>query len=175
MTQTNEQIQALKADLENAGGLEWLRMCADLEYCKSNPGHWLMSLHKTNFLAKMAMMSIDMLAGREADKKQLAEAQALATQQGNIACELFDEVTRLRRNADDKAPELRTQLEEADARIAELEARTLTVKFPARHNNAGFVTDGIRNNTIAECQAALIEACAAAGITLVVGGEDATN
>ncbi len=31
-------------------------------------------------------------------------------------------MTKLRRNADDKAPELRSQLEEAEKRIAELEA-----------------------------------------------------
>lgn len=59
----------------------------------------------------------------------LIKAQKLATQQGNIACALFDEVNLLRRNADDKAPELRAQLIEADSeletlrqRIAELEA-----------------------------------------------------
>ena len=58
----------------------------------------------------------------------LEKAQSKATQQGNIACELFDEVTQLRRSADDKAPELRAQLIEADSelevlrqRIAELE------------------------------------------------------
>lgn len=54
----------------------------------------------------------------------LEKAQSKATQQGNIA----DEVTQLRRSADDKAPELRAQLIEADSelealrqRIAELE------------------------------------------------------
>lgn len=58
----------------------------------------------------------------------LEKAQSKATQQGNIACALFDEVTQLRRYADDKAPELRAQLVEADReletlrqRIAELE------------------------------------------------------
>lgn len=67
----------------------------------------------------------------------LEKAQAKATQQGNIACALFDEVTQLRRHADDKAPELRAQLIEADGelealrqRIAELESRTVTVKMP---------------------------------------------
>lgn len=52
---------------------------------------------------------------------ELEAAEKLATQQGNIAVELFDEVTNLRRNSDDKAPELRSQLEEAEKRIAELE------------------------------------------------------
>ncbi|MCB2246502.1 ead/Ea22-like family protein [Salmonella enterica subsp. diarizonae] len=58
---------------------------------------------------------------------ELEDAQNLAKQQGNIAVELFDEVTRLQRSADDKAPELREQLEAADKRIAELEARTVTL------------------------------------------------
>lgn len=51
---------------------------------------------------------------------ELEAADSLAKQQGNIAVALFDEVTTLRRNADDKAPELRSQLEEAEKRIAEL-------------------------------------------------------
>ncbi|ENV3743875.1 MAG: hypothetical protein E6260_20175 [Enterobacter roggenkampii] len=55
-------------------------------------------------------------------RTKLEAAENLAKQQGNIAVELFDEVTKLRRNADDKAPELRSQLEEAEKRIAELEA-----------------------------------------------------
>lgn len=54
---------------------------------------------------------------------ELEAAQKQATQQGNIAVELFDEVTRLQRSADDKAPELREQLEAAEKRISELEAR----------------------------------------------------
>ncbi|MEW8792323.1 hypothetical protein AB2523_01525 [Klebsiella michiganensis] len=60
----------------------------------------------------------------------LDKAQAKATQQGNIAGALFDEVTQLRRHADEKAPELRAQLIEADSelealrqRIAELESK----------------------------------------------------
>ncbi|TNK07402.1 hypothetical protein [Klebsiella quasipneumoniae] len=44
----------------------------------------------------------------------LEKAQQLATQQGNIACALFDEVTAQRQ------------------RIAELESRTVTVKLPQR-------------------------------------------
>lgn len=65
----------------------------------------------------------------------LEKAHAKATQQGNIACALFDEVTQLRRHADEKAPELRAQLIEADSelealrqRIAELESCTVTAE-----------------------------------------------
>ncbi len=66
---------------------------------------------------------------KDAEAK-LEAAEKLATQQGNIAVALLDEVTTLRRNADDKAPELRAQLIDADneletlrQRIAELEAK----------------------------------------------------
>ncbi|MGL7683891.1 ead/Ea22-like family protein [Salmonella sp. NW805] len=68
---------------------------------------------------------------------ELDAAEKLATQQGNIAVALLDEVTTLRRNADDKAPELRAQLIDADneletlrQRIAELEANP-----PKPHHN----------------------------------------
>lgn len=69
----------------------------------------------------------------------LEKAQAATTQQGNIASALLDEVTQLRRHADEKAPELRALLIEADSelevlrqRIAELESRTVTVNLPQR-------------------------------------------
>ncbi|MBX8970806.1 MULTISPECIES: ead/Ea22-like family protein [Citrobacter] len=58
---------------------------------------------------------------------ELEAAQKLATQQGNIAVALLDEVTMLRRNANDNAPELRECLEAAERRIAELEAREVTL------------------------------------------------
>lgn len=67
----------------------------------------------------------------------LEKAQAKATQQGNIACALFDEVAQLRLHADEKSPELRAQLIEADSelealrnRIAELEShKAALLKF----------------------------------------------
>ena len=60
----------------------------------------------------------------------LDAAKKLATQQGNIAVALLDEVTTLRRNVDDKAPELRERLEAAENRITELEARKFKVEMP---------------------------------------------
>ena len=45
-------------------------------------------------------------------------------------------MTKLRRNADDKAPELRSQLEEAEKRIAELEAREVTLPVNITSANA---------------------------------------
>ncbi|MGX5099923.1 ead/Ea22-like family protein [Enterobacter cloacae] len=57
--------------------------------------------------------------------QKLEAAENQAKQQGNIAVALLDEVTKLRRNADDKAPELRSQLEEAEKRIAELSSAVI--------------------------------------------------
>ncbi|EPI4979858.1 hypothetical protein [Raoultella planticola] len=81
--------------------------------------------------------NFDTVVLKEAEANALVEAlekaQAAATQQGNIACALFDEVTQLRRHADEKTPELRALLIEADSelevlrqRIIELESRTVT-------------------------------------------------
>ncbi|OIR48435.1 hypothetical protein BH716_07005 [Lelliottia nimipressuralis] len=64
-------------------------------------------------------------------RARLEASENQAKQQGNIAVALFDEVTALRRNADDKAPELRAQLEEAESRITELEE--WEVKLPERY------------------------------------------
>ncbi|CZX20117.1 hypothetical protein [Enterobacter asburiae] len=69
-------------------------------------------------------------------RTKLEAAENLAKQQGNIAVALFDEVKTLRRNADDKAPELRSQLEEAEKRIAELEAREVTLPEKITSANA---------------------------------------
>lgn len=53
----------------------------------------------------------------------LEKAQGAATQQGNIASALFDEVNQLRRHADEKAPELRALLIEADSELEALHQR----------------------------------------------------
>ena len=78
----------------------------------------------------------------------LEKAQTEVKRQENIASALFDEVSQLRRNADDKAPELKkiiTEMEEENNRqvlevmrlsslVAELESRTVTVKLPDYRN-----------------------------------------
>ncbi|HDG1683774.1 TPA: hypothetical protein PFE14_004268 [Kluyvera ascorbata] len=64
--------------------------------------------------------SFDTVVLKEVETKALVEAlekaQKLATQQGNNACALFDEVVAQRQ------------------RIAELESRTVTVKLPERYD-----------------------------------------
>lgn len=78
---------------------------------------------------------------------ELEKAQQLATQQGNIACALFDEVTAQRQ------------------RIAELESRTVTVKLPSL-NPAMFNGDVMFGYRKAQKEA--VEFCAAAGIKVEV-------
>ncbi|MEB7605327.1 hypothetical protein [Enterobacter kobei] len=53
----------------NQEKIEWLNKLADMEYCKSNPGHWLMSLKDTNMLAKLALRSVALLDELEAAEK----------------------------------------------------------------------------------------------------------
>ena len=60
----------------NEGQIEWLKKLADMEYCKSNPGHWLMSLKDTNMLAKLALRSVALLDELEAAEKRIAELEA---------------------------------------------------------------------------------------------------
>ena len=57
----------------NQEKIEWLNKLADMEYCKSNPGHWLMSLKDTNMLAKLALRSVALLDELEASEKLNAE------------------------------------------------------------------------------------------------------
>jgi hypothetical protein len=60
----------------NQEKIEWLNKLADMEYCKSNHGHWLMSLKDTNMLAKLALRSVALLDELEAAEKRIAELEA---------------------------------------------------------------------------------------------------
>ena len=60
----------------NQEKIEWLNKLADMEYCKSNPGHWLMSLKDTNMLAKLALRSVALLDEMEAKDKRIAELES---------------------------------------------------------------------------------------------------
>ncbi|MFT1616478.1 hypothetical protein [Enterobacter kobei] len=60
----------------NQEKIEWLNKLADMEYCKSNPGHWLMSLKDTNMLAKLALRSVALLDELEAKEKRIADLEA---------------------------------------------------------------------------------------------------
>ena len=60
----------------NQEKIEWLNKLADMEYCKSNPGHWLMSLKDTNMLAQLALHSQALLDELETAEKRIAELEA---------------------------------------------------------------------------------------------------
>ncbi|HHQ2335839.1 ead/Ea22-like family protein [Enterobacter roggenkampii] len=76
----------------NQEKIEWLNKLADMEYCKSNPGHWLMSLKDTNMLAKLALRSVALLDELEAkDRKilkleKLAEAESVGADKAATSC-----------------------------------------------------------------------------------------
>ncbi|EOD8852517.1 ead/Ea22-like family protein [Enterobacter hormaechei] len=101
---------------------------------------------------------------------ELEAAEKLVNQQGNIAVALFDEVTTLRRNADDKAPELRSQLEEAENRIAELEARVVKLPKPISVLHRRDFMDSHRS-IYAYPEAEVNAALADAGINVAAAGK----
>ncbi|WP_228290296.1 nucleotide exchange factor GrpE [Klebsiella quasipneumoniae] len=132
-TDITELAQSLKAEDISSERMEWLKKLADMEYCARNPGHWLMNLKETNYLASLALQCLE---SNSTLVEALEKAQQLATQQGNIACALFDEVTAQRQ----RIAELESQLKaaennEIDARchIADLESRTVKLPKPHAH------------------------------------------
>ncbi|HBR3395472.1 TPA: hypothetical protein L9S48_002860 [Klebsiella pneumoniae] len=75
-TDITELAQSLKAEGISPERMEWLKKLADMKYCASNPGHWLMSLKETNYLAVVALKCIE---------NNLALVQALEKAQETIA------------------------------------------------------------------------------------------
>lgn len=72
----------------NQEKIEWLNKLADMEYCKSNPGHWLMSLKDTNMLAKLALRSAELLSELEAAEKKTVEMPTFDGYVPHVAREL---------------------------------------------------------------------------------------
>ena len=72
----------------NQEKIEWLNKLADMEYCKSNPGHWLMSLKDTNMLAKLALRSVALLDELEAEEKKAVEMPTFDGYVPHVAREL---------------------------------------------------------------------------------------
>ncbi|HHL3318395.1 ead/Ea22-like family protein [Klebsiella pneumoniae] len=88
MTDITELAQSLKAEDVSPERMEWLKKLADMEYCASNPGHWLMSLKETNYLAVVALQCLE---------KNLALVEALEkAQQRNAELEAQNEYIRKR-------------------------------------------------------------------------------
>ena len=59
MTDITELAQSLKAEDISSERMEWLRKLADMGYCANNPGHWLMNLKETNYLASLALQCLE--------------------------------------------------------------------------------------------------------------------
>lgn len=155
MTVTNEQIQALKAAAESviqAYGDDWFETGSQICTLLKSKVNLIAAANPAAILA--------LLAERDADKALIAEQEKRIAEMEQRHCG-----GALMEREEHHVGVVNKLLE----RIAELEARTLTVKLPTKHNNPGFVTDGIWNKAIDECYLAFIEACTAAGITLVVG------
>ena len=72
----------------NQEKIEWLNKLADMEYCKSNHGHWLMSLKDTNMLAKLALRSVALLDELEAAEKKTVEMPTFDGYVPHVAREL---------------------------------------------------------------------------------------
>lgn len=52
-------MATMKAEDISPDRMEWLKKLADMEYCASNPGHWLMNLKETNYLAALALQCLE--------------------------------------------------------------------------------------------------------------------
>ena len=109
MTITLQAVNELIQSLESAGELsireqKFLKLAKEFSICSAS----LDAAIKTGNM--LADQNAQLAAENVALVEALEKAQQLATQQGNIACALFDEVTAQRQ------------------RIAGLESRTVTVK-----------------------------------------------
>ena len=102
----------------NQEKIEWLNKLADMEYCKSNPGHWLMSLKDTNMLAKLALRSVALLDELEAKGKSIDFLKDQLAQLANFNPD-WDKLEA----ATDSLREHIAKLSSAEKRIAELEAK----------------------------------------------------
>ena len=115
----------------NEGQIEWLKKLADMEYCKSNPGHWLMSLKDTNMLAKLALRSVALLDELDAKDKSISFLKDQLAQLANFNPD-WDKLEA----ATDSLREHMAELTAARKRIAELEAS---------HSNLREAMAGIHN------------------------------
>lgn len=114
---------------------------------------------------------LELLAERDADKRRIAELES----EIKAATERYENRTPTEwayAQACAAINKHRSRAETAEQRIAELEARTLTVKLPpeVQWSNIPFAADGA-NAMRKEVVKALTEACAAAGISLKIEGE----
>ena len=171
MSMTNEQIQALKAAIDDAtqggwvneSGEGWEAICCDDD--QGNAGFIIAEFQGRDAAANRKFVQcanpntiLSLLAERDADKALIAEqAKSIAK---------LERALDLARNSNSVL-----------AIRSGLEARTLTVKLPKRATADKYVDGTFDNSDLAaiyntcrlECEVKIKNACAAAGITLVVG------
>ncbi|HBY5250618.1 TPA: hypothetical protein MIX19_06515 [Klebsiella pneumoniae] len=79
-TDITELAQSLKAEDISSERMEWLKKLADMEYCASNPGHWLMNLKETNYLASLALQCLEsnstLVEALEKAQQRIAELES---------------------------------------------------------------------------------------------------
>ena len=113
-------MATMKAEDISPERMEWLKKLADMEYCASNPGHWLMNLKETNYLAALALQFLE---------NNLALVEALEARDKQIA--------RLEKKLSDRK---RMNQEMATAMLKPVADESRTVKLPdplmpAQHNS----------------------------------------
>ncbi|HDZ1286283.1 TPA: hypothetical protein RRW20_001811 [Klebsiella pneumoniae] len=116
MTDITELAQSLKAGGISPERMEWLKKLADMKYCASNPGHWLMSLKETNYLAVVALQCLE---------KNLALVEAL--EKAQTKADVYD-MLRDDYGLREKGVGLADFVDWQAKRISELESRTATVE-----------------------------------------------
>ncbi|MBJ8742609.1 hypothetical protein I5370_21525 [Citrobacter sp. FDAARGOS_156] len=135
---------------------------ADLRKELSNP-----AIGSNHHLQKLAISLLDELEARD---KHIAELE----KSRKSWAELAGDIEQMRKQWADSAIEMGRLADEKDKRIAELEARTITVKFePIPMEELGNCRDGKKhpymfgagyNSAVVHCESVLHQACAAAGI-----------
>ena len=147
-TDITELAQSLKAEDISSECMEWLKKLADMEYCANNPGHWLMNLKETNYLASLALQCLE-------SNSTLLEALEKAENTAGAA---------------GMAESYETTISMLRSRIAELESRTITFKLPFTPEPSAFAPWAAKafyqfhKDTVKSCVAVFSDACAAAGI-----------
>lgn len=192
MSMTNEQIQALKAAAEKASTGEWIKessdgwdaMCSDDDQANSGfiIAHFVGPDSQVNreFMQSANPSAIlSLLAERDADKALIAESVVLfETLRQRIA-----ELEAIRAAAEKlvrckgryhseqnyRALAALFGVSAPDLPPLDSEARTLTVKLPEPPGPMSVGARTVYCGIMADVVGAFQEACAAAGITLVVG------
>ncbi|HFE1820767.1 TPA: hypothetical protein ACF7WO_002386 [Klebsiella pneumoniae] len=142
MTDITELAQSLKAEGISPERMEWLKKLADMKYCANNPGHWLMNLKETNYLASLALQCLE---SNSTMVEALEKAQAGEKQWREVVdafCSDDADWHKLTNSNNELIALLSQTLCKQADRIAELESRTVTVKLPKPHAHLIWIQAG---------------------------------